>query len=148
VNAIRIFAIALTVVASTTCSRPRDRTLLPPIGRQLSKVPLEPDSRYPSGQPGTGFGDICSILLQDRTTGVEYLLVRSSIARATSNTAVGDSGAVLIAVGEYAPRSADTLSGPPKGQFHVDCLKAEVIKTSSLLAPNTRQAAKRSNEAR
>ena len=136
--AIRFFAIALTVAVSAACSPPRDRTVLPPIGRELSKIPLESNSRYPSGQPGTGFGDVCSILLRDRISGVEYLLVRSSVARASSNTAAGDSGAVLVAVGEYASRSADTLSGPPKGQFQVDCLKTQVIAPSDLLAPNTR----------
>jgi hypothetical protein len=135
--ALRLFAIPIVALLAS-CSSPKAPLPPPPIGRQMRPIDQESDPRFRSGPPGSGFGDVCSIFLRDSVTGAEYLLVRSSVARAASKMPQADSGAVVVAVGEYAPRPADTVSEPPKGQFHLDCLKSQVIPPSDLLAPNTR----------
>jgi hypothetical protein len=104
----------------------------------MKQVAREANLPFPSGPPGSGFGDICSTILRDPVTGSEYLLVRSSVARAASKMPTADPGDVVVAVGEYALRPLETVSKPPKGQFQIDCLKSQVIPPSELMAPNTR----------
>jgi hypothetical protein len=118
------------------CSASKERDVVPPLGTALTRISVDTFGRYHAGRAGSGFGDGCAILLQDPKTGGKYLLVRSQAATATSKASTTDTARFLMAVGDYASLSADTLPGPPNAQFRVDCLKSRVVDSTSV--PNTR----------
>jgi hypothetical protein len=117
------------------CSTTKERDIIPTVGTTLTRVSVDAFGRYHAGRAGSGFGDGCSILLQDPKTGGRYLLVRSQVATATSKSSAADTTPFLMAMGEYAPLSGDTLRGPPEAQFRVDCLKSQVVDSSSVPDP-------------
>jgi hypothetical protein len=129
-------AFVLMVLSLTACGAHEKANPIPPVGRKLVRVALETGSPLKVGREGSGFGDTCANVLRDSTTGLEYLLVRSTVATARSRTATIDSGTVLSAVGYYASVVIDKPGVLPKVDFEVDCSKSRVMTVFP--APNTR----------
>ena len=132
----KVSALALAVLSFNACTPREKASLIPPVGRQLVRVALEPSSPLKVGRAGSGFADTCANVLRDSTTGYEYLLVRSTVAASRSQTATIDSGAVLSAVGYYAAVVIDEPGVTPKADFEVNCSNSRVITV--LPTPNTR----------
>ena len=127
-------ALVLAVLSFGACTPREKASLVPPVGRQLVRVALEPGSPLKVGRAGSGFGDTCANVLRDSKTGYEYLLVRSKVATSRSKTSTIDSGTVLSAVGYYAAVVINEPGVAPKADFEVNCSISRVITV--LGAPN------------
>ena len=119
----------LLIVILCGCSKSSQIDVVPPIGAKLTRSSVDWFGRFHAVQSESGFRDGCSRLMQDLKTGGRYVLV--TIETINTETEVPR---YLIALGDYAPVSADTFPKPPKAQFRVDCLKSVVVDSSVTMA--------------
>ena len=121
---------SLATLSLCACSKPKHVDVVPPLGARLTRVSADSSQGYPIGRKGSGFGDGCSVVLEDPATGSRYLLVRSQAAKNPAASNAADSSRFLMAIGDYALLSAAMLAETPQAQFRVDCLKSQVVDSS------------------